>query len=102
MLTDCEAYQKLHAAGTGRTLIVCGAYKIGKEKVWMAIAQTFNYKVWVNKERRKALECLDNPDIINVLVDNPIEANIHVLTMNEISYTVRMRRLYKSYSNGSL
>lgn len=93
VIADVESHRKLHAGSNGRTLIVCGAYKIGKEKVWMSIAQTFNYKVWVDKERKRALECIGNRDILSVIVDSPIEADVHILTMGEINYKVKIYKI---------
>lgn len=93
-MEDCRKYHDRHIGGHGKTLIVCGSYKIGKEKVWLAIAQAFNLKVWIDKERKNALKCIDNKDMLDVIVDSPLEANIHVLPINEINYKVIIFCLY--------
>lgn len=72
----------------GNYLILCGAYKIGKEKVWLRIAQEFNCKVWVDKERLKVIQCIQNEDISEVLTTHPKDASIHVLPLGNISYKV--------------
>lgn len=87
-LDHCDEYMKANAGGHGRTLIVCGAYIIGKEKIWLSIAQRFNYKVYVSKERRRTIECIGNRDMLEVLVDEPVEADIHVLPIGEMRYPV--------------
>lgn len=81
-----EFLKKNETVGRERCLIVCGAYKIGKEKVWMSIADEFGFKVYIDKERRKAMECLDDPNVLSKLSPNPNEANIHVLPLGNLSY----------------
>jgi DNA cross-link repair 1A protein len=69
-------------------LIVIGSYLIGKEKVWANIAKGFNLKVWAEKQRRQALEAIGDPDMLRVLVDDPKQADIHVLGMGRVFYDV--------------
>lgn len=75
-------------AGTVKPLIVVGAYKIGKEKVWLSIAQALNLKVFVEPERKQAMQCIDDQSILDVIVECPKEATIHVLPLTKISYPV--------------
>lgn len=69
-------------------LIVCGGYLIGKEKVWSELAAQFRRKVWTEPNRRKALEAVADPLHQQWIVDDPKDANIHVLAMNKLSYDV--------------
>ncbi|XP_055530788.1 uncharacterized protein LOC129721808 [Wyeomyia smithii] len=69
-----------------RVLIVCGSYLIGKEKVWAEVATQFNYKVWTEPNRRKALNAIADVEQQKLLIDNPKEADVHVLSINTISY----------------
>jgi DNA cross-link repair 1A protein len=74
-------------------LILCGSYLVGKEKIWLSLAKTFNFKVWMEKERRKAFEaiCMASPEYLsdfNLLVDDEEEADIHVVNMNRLTYPV--------------
>ncbi|XP_065075874.1 uncharacterized protein LOC135699520 [Ochlerotatus camptorhynchus] len=69
-----------------RVLIVCGSYLIGKEKVWTELAERFNYKVWTEPNRRKALAAINEPLQQARLVDEPNDADIHVLSMNKLFY----------------
>lgn len=87
-LAIIESRRFVEENGMSGSLIVCGAYKIGKEKVWLSIAQARNYKVWIDAERRKALECLNDQSILNVLAECPTKANIHVLSLGNLSYPV--------------
>ncbi|KXJ71870.1 hypothetical protein RP20_CCG019455 [Aedes albopictus] len=74
-----------------RVLIVCGSYLIGKEKVWAELAAQFNYKVWTEPNRRKALAAVDDALQNQWLVDDAKFADIHVLSMNKLSYDYRGR-----------
>ncbi|KAH8369435.1 hypothetical protein KR009_010818, partial [Drosophila setifemur] len=69
-----------------RILVVCGAYVIGKEKIWMALAEQFALRVWTEPNRRKAVGCLQWPELEVVLTDDPREANLHVIGMGKVSY----------------
>ncbi|XP_053674727.1 uncharacterized protein LOC128725030 [Anopheles nili] len=69
-----------------KVLIVCGSYLIGKEKVWLELAITTGMKVWTESNRLKALKAISDPQQLSLLVANPVEANIHVLAMNKLTY----------------
>lgn len=80
-------------------LILCGSYLVGKEKIWKALAKTFNFKVWMEKERRKAFEsiCMASSEYLsdfNMIVDDEEIADIHVVHMNRLTYPV-MKISYK-------
>lgn len=64
-----------------RTLIVCGSYCIGKEKVFLAVAEALNLKVWCSKAKRGYFNCIQDPRLEAVLVDSQSEAKIHVLPL---------------------
>lgn len=66
-----------------KILIICGSYLIGKEKMWVKIAETFNIKVWAEPRRRQALKCLNNIEINQRLVDNQQDADLHILSMGK-------------------
>ncbi|KAH8312122.1 hypothetical protein KR044_009487, partial [Drosophila immigrans] len=69
-----------------RILHVCGSYVIGKEKLWLALAKEFSLRIWTEPHRRKAIDCLNWPELQERLCDDPLEANLHVITMGKISY----------------
>uniref|UniRef100_A0A182NQ14 DNA cross-link repair 1A protein n=1 Tax=Anopheles dirus TaxID=7168 RepID=A0A182NQ14_9DIPT len=69
-----------------QVLIVCGSYLIGKEKVWLELAMSTGMKVWTEPNRWKALKAIADPQQLSMLVADPLEANIHVLAMNKLSY----------------
>lgn len=63
-----------------RILYICAAYFIGKERVWMRIAEYFSYKVWIDDRRRSALELMGSEEYTKYLEHDPTKANIHVMS----------------------
>lgn len=63
---------------------------IGKEKIWMSIADAFDLKVWLEANRRKAAECIfeANDPIWHRIVDTKAEATVHVVALGDTSYPV--------------
>lgn len=62
----------------------------GKEKIWISIADTFDLKVWLEPNRRKAAECIlkaDDP-IRRRIVDRQEDATVHIVALGETSYPV--------------
>lgn len=78
-------------AGTStKPLIICGAYKVGKERIWIRLAQELNVKVWMDDERRRAVNCMQCPQTSDLLTRCATDATIHILTLGNISYPVRL------------
>ncbi|XP_058463472.1 5' exonuclease Apollo-like isoform X2 [Malaya genurostris] len=69
-----------------KVLVACGSYVIGKEKVWAELAAQFNFKVWTEPNRRKALNAIGDSSHQQKLVDDPSVAQIHVLSLNKLTY----------------
>ena len=67
-----------------KTLIVFGAYVIGKEKIWTKVAKRFNFKVFTSGNRLKALRAIDDPEILSLLVEDPLDADIHIVTLGQV------------------
>lgn len=64
-----------------KTLIVCGSYTIGKERLFTAISKKSNLKIWTASSKYRILRCLED-DFLNAnLVTNWKLAQIHVLSM---------------------
>lgn len=79
-------YEAILANPGKNILFICGSYFIGKEKVWLKIAEHFSYKVWVDDKRRNALELFNNEDFTKHLESDPSKAKVHVLPMGNIGY----------------
>ncbi|KAF9972863.1 hypothetical protein BGZ73_003930 [Actinomortierella ambigua] len=66
----------------GSKVLVCvGTYLIGKERVFMAIAKAIGSKVFVQPAKRQILDCLEDPVLIAMLTDDPLEAQVHLVHM---------------------
>eukprot|EP00898_Chlorokybus_atmophyticus_P003183 jgi/Chlat1/3866/Chrsp26S04160 len=61
------------------TLIVVGAYSIGKEKVYMAVAEALNACIYADSQRIKTLGCLEWPALQQRLTADACVTNVHVL-----------------------
>lgn len=88
-----EHVQKYLEANIGeKYLILVGAYLIGKEKIWMAIVEKFNFKVYLEKERLKAFKeiCTCSQEFFNFykkhVTLNEDEADVRVVNMMQIFY----------------
>lgn len=64
------------------SLIICGSYTIGKERVFTSIADQIGSKIYVKREKKKILDCLMDSKLKSKLTLNPNETNLHVLPMN--------------------
>lgn len=76
-------------------LIVCGSYLVGKEKVWLELAARTGFRVWTEPNRRKAVDAVavECPlQTRGVIVDDPRDAQIHVLSMGKLAYDVSFER----------
>ncbi|KAJ9526681.1 hypothetical protein QJQ45_017561 [Haematococcus lacustris] len=61
------------------SLLVVGAYHIGKEKVYLGLAKRLGLKVWVTPAKRRVLELLALPaDDLALLTHSPADAQLHV------------------------
>ncbi|KAL6747556.1 beta-lactamase-like protein [Haematococcus lacustris] len=61
------------------SLLVVGAYHIGKEKVYLGLAKRLGLKVWVTPAKRRVLELLALPaDDLALLTHCPADAQLHV------------------------
>ncbi|KAH6559971.1 hypothetical protein BASA50_006648 [Batrachochytrium salamandrivorans] len=68
-----------------KTLIVVGAYMIGKEKVVIGIAQAISSSIYADTVKRRILSCLEDPDLSSRLVARPEDANVHICSMNKLN-----------------
>ena len=64
------------------SLIICGSYTIGKEKVFTSIADEIGVKIYVKSEKKKILDCLNDEKLKLKLTLDPKETCLHVLPMN--------------------
>ncbi|XP_037916299.1 DNA cross-link repair 1A protein-like isoform X2 [Hermetia illucens] len=69
-----------------KILYIFGSYVIGKERMWTSIAEKYKFKVWTDENRRKALEAIGNQESLQFLVNNPRGADMHILSIGNLSY----------------
>lgn len=80
------ALAKAHVLKDPKTLVVCGAYTIGKEKIFVAIAKELKSKVCVLQPKLRILKCLEDSEILGLLTSTWEDASVHVLPMNRLSF----------------
>ncbi|KAJ3406742.1 hypothetical protein HDV05_005842 [Chytridiales sp. JEL 0842] len=72
--------------GVGKeTLIVVGSYSIGKERLFKEIAKAIGAKVFCQYSKRRMLRCLEDPELDDLLTENHMEAQVHVVSMGELN-----------------
>ncbi|GFS11471.1 DNA cross-link repair 1A protein [Elysia marginata] len=67
------------------TLIVCGAYTIGKERIFQAIAKAIDSKICVMNDKKKVLDCLEDPDLKSRVTLDWSAGCVHVLPMGKLN-----------------
>eukprot|EP00850_Spirogloea_muscicola_P000269 SM000001S04671 [mRNA] locus=s1:1646761:1649707:+ [translate_table: standard] len=62
-----------------RLLVTVGAYSIGKERVYLALAQALGVKIYVDKRRERVLGALDWPELQAYLTSDASTTPLHVV-----------------------
>ncbi|KAL3051495.1 hypothetical protein OYC64_001693 [Pagothenia borchgrevinki] len=69
-----------------RTLVVCGSYSVGKEKVFLALAEVLGSKVWLSRDKYNIMCCLESEQIKQRITTDLKAAQVHVLPMMHLSF----------------
>ncbi|XP_043841384.1 DNA cross-link repair 1A protein isoform X2 [Dromiciops gliroides] len=69
-----------------RTLVVCGTYSIGKEKLFLAIADVLGSKVSMSQEKFKTLQCLELQEVNSLITTDWSSALVHLLPMMQVNF----------------
>lgn len=64
-----------------RILVVVGTYLIGKEKVFLGIAEALDCKIYAESSRRNVYGCMSNPRLSNRIIKDPLIAKVHAVPM---------------------
>ncbi|XP_042765223.1 DNA cross-link repair 1A protein [Panthera leo] len=78
-----------------RVLVVCGTYSIGKEKVFLAIADVLGSKVGMSQEKYKTLQCLNIPELNSLITTDMCNSLVHLLPMMQINFKALQSHLKK-------
>ncbi|KAG5534627.1 hypothetical protein RHGRI_022672 [Rhododendron griersonianum] len=71
-----------------KTLIIVGAYSIGKECVYLAISKALEVKIYANSSRRRILQSFGWPELSGNLCSNGKETPLHVLPISSLRFEV--------------
>ncbi|XP_066478307.1 DNA cross-link repair 1A protein [Tiliqua scincoides] len=82
-----------------RTLVVCGTYSIGKEKVFLAIAEVLGSKVSMSQDKYKTLQCLESATVNSLITLDWNHTLIHLLPMMQINFKGLQNHLNKFSDN---
>ncbi|XP_010006224.1 PREDICTED: DNA cross-link repair 1A protein [Chaetura pelagica] len=82
-----------------RTLVVCGTYSIGKEKVFLAIAEVLGSKASMSRDKYKTLQCLESAAVNSLISMDWDGTLLHVLPMMQINFKGLQDHLNKFSDN---
>ncbi|XP_010134837.1 PREDICTED: DNA cross-link repair 1A protein [Buceros rhinoceros silvestris] len=82
-----------------RTLVVCGTYSIGKEKVFLAIAEVLGSKASMSRDKYKTLQCLESAAVNSLISVDWDGTLLHVLPMMQINFKGLQDHLNKFSEN---
>ncbi|XP_032844631.2 DNA cross-link repair 1A protein isoform X2 [Tyto alba] len=82
-----------------RTLVVCGTYSIGKEKVFLAIAEVLGSKASMSRDKYKTLQCLESAAVNSLISMDWDGTLLHVLPMMQINFKGLQDHLNKFSEN---
>ena len=71
-----------------KVIIICGAYSIGKERVYMSVSKYMNRQVYIEKSRMNLIQCYDDwtEDEKNRLIGCQYITNLWVQDMSKINF----------------
>ncbi|XP_028990980.1 DNA cross-link repair 1A protein isoform X2 [Betta splendens] len=69
-----------------RTLVVCGSYSVGKEKVFLALADVLGSKVCLSRDKYNTMCCLESDQVRQHITTDWKAAQVHVLPMMQLTF----------------
>jgi DNA cross-link repair 1A protein len=83
-VVQCVQYEQRKAPGA---LFVFGAYGIGKERVFMSVAEATGMRVYVDKNRWRGMMCFDwLPEEHARLTTDPTASHLWVVPMGQVNF----------------
>ncbi|KAJ8025362.1 DNA cross-link repair 1A protein [Holothuria leucospilota] len=68
-----------------KTLILCGTYTIGKEKVFKAISDALGCNICVESDKKRILSCYNDDQLMKKLVTDKKASRLHVVGMAKLN-----------------
>ncbi|KAL8695559.1 MAG: hypothetical protein Q9224_003355 [Gallowayella concinna] len=68
----------------GRLLVIVGTYSIGKERICLGVAKALNSKIYATPNKQKICAALEDPELMALLTNDPLEAQVHMQMLMEI------------------
>ncbi|XP_065869324.1 DNA cross-link repair protein SNM1 [Euphorbia lathyris] len=81
-----------------KTLVVVGAYSIGKECVYLAISKALGAKIYASASRRRILESFGSSDFATSLCKKGEDTLLHVLPISSLRFE-SLKNYLKQYKN---
>ncbi|CAO2829824.1 unnamed protein product [Amaranthus hypochondriacus] len=81
-----------------RTLIIVGAYSIGKECVYIAISEALKVKIYANASRRRILRSFEWPQLSESLCSDGKDTPLHVMPISSLKHET-LKNYLKTYQN---
>ncbi|KAI3916883.1 hypothetical protein MKW98_014344 [Papaver atlanticum] len=69
-----------------KTLVIVGAYSIGKERVYLAISEALGVNIYTNAQRRRILQSFDWPVLSGRLSSHAHDTPLHVLPISSLRH----------------
>ncbi|KAG7492510.1 hypothetical protein MATL_G00014780 [Megalops atlanticus] len=69
-----------------RTLVVCGTYAVGKEKVFLALAEVLGCRISMSRDKFNTMCCLESDRIRQLITTDWNAAQIHLLPMMQLNF----------------
>ena len=90
---------KKHLQKYPNTLIAVGSYTIGKERIFIALANELDCKIWGSTEKSRVLKTLGDEVIDSRLISNPNGAKIHVVEMSKVKRKDCLQEILSKFPN---
>jgi DNA cross-link repair 1A protein len=81
-------------------LVAVGSYTIGKERMFTAIAEALDCRIWATSQKAKILKALGDKVIQSRLTETSSDAGVHVLEMKHVKNRREMEQYLELVGQG--
>lgn len=68
-----------------KMLVAVGTYSIGKERIFLALAEALDCEIFAIRDKKNILNCLEDKSLNKRMALKAVNARLHVLRMNQIN-----------------